>query len=85
MMWGPMVMSEVNGNPQRCAMVNATSNIVENIIVADPAVDPAPNGFILIALPEGSLVSSGWIYDPATQTFTDPNPPPPPVVDAPTP
>lgn len=62
---------------QRCALVNSSTNIVENIIIADPAVDPAPDGYILVGLPADSTVSSGWIYDPATGTFTDPNPPAP--------
>lgn len=62
---------------QRCALINSTTNIVENVIIADPSTDPAPAGYIIIGLPEDSPVSFGWIYDPATQTFTDPNPPAP--------
>lgn len=61
----------------RCALVNDRTNIVENLIVADPAVDPAPTGYILVGIPDDSPVAVGWIYDPATQTFTDPNPPAP--------
>ena len=61
----------------RCALVNDTTNIVENLIVADPATDPAPAGYVIIGLPDDSPVAVGWIYDPATQTFTDPNPPAP--------
>lgn len=61
----------------RCALVNASTNIVESVIMADPAVDPAPEGYILIGLPDDSPVTMGWIYDPATGTFTNPNPPPP--------
>ena len=56
----------------RSAMVQISDNIVANVIMADPAVDPAPDGFLLIALPDDSPVSIGWIYDPATGQFTDP-------------
>lgn len=69
----------------RCALVNSTSNIVENLIVADPATDPAPTGYIIVGLPDDSPVAVGWLYDPATGTFTDPNPPPPVVDPEPTP
>lgn len=69
----------------RSALVNSTTNIVENIIVADPSVDPAPEGFVLVALPDDSSVAIGWIYDPATGTFTDPNPPQPEIVQEVTP
>lgn len=74
-MMGPMQMSPVNGTPQNCALVDSATNIVVNIIVADPAEDPAPTGMIIVGLPEGSPVTFGWIYDPATGQFTDPNPP----------
>ena len=73
---GPMIPAPVNGNPQRCALVQNSDETVINIIMADPAVDPAPEGCTLVALPDDSPVSFGWIYDPATGTFTDPNPPP---------
>jgi hypothetical protein len=45
------------------------------MIVADPAVDPAPEGYTIVGLPEGSPVTFGWIYNPTDGTFTDPNPP----------
>lgn len=76
-MMGPMIMSPVNGTPQNCALVDSATNIVVNIIVADPAVDPAPEGCTIIGIPDDSPVSFGWIYDPATGQFTDPNPPAP--------
>ena len=76
-MMGPMQMSPVNGTPQNCALVDSATNIVVNIIVADPAVDPAPEGCTIIGIPDDSPVSFGWIYDPATGQFTDPNPPAP--------
>ena len=59
----------------RCALVDAQTNIVINIIVADPAVDPAPEGTLLIGLPADSPVTFGWVYNPSTGQFTDPNPP----------
>lgn len=72
---GPMVMVQPNGNPQKCAMINSATNIVENVIIADPAVDPAPSGYLLVGIPDDSPVAIGWIYDPATGQFTDPNAP----------
>lgn len=56
----------------RCALVNASTNIVENLIMADPATDPAPVGYVIIGLPDDSPVAVGWIYDPATGQFTEP-------------
>lgn len=56
----------------RAAVVNITTNIVENVIVADATKDPAYEGTILVNLPDGSPVSFGWIYNPADQTFSAP-------------
>jgi hypothetical protein len=56
----------------RCALINQSINIVENVIIADPSVDPAPNGYLIIGLPEDSPVSIGWVYDPATGQFPEP-------------
>ena len=64
-------------NPQNCALVQNSNNTVINIIVADPAVDPAPEGCTIVGLPADSPVTFGWLYDPATGQFTDPNPPTP--------
>lgn len=75
MISNPMQIAQPNGNPQRCAFVQNSDNTVTNIIVANPAVDPAPEGCTLVALSDDSPVSFGWIYDPATGQFTDPNPP----------
>lgn len=58
----------------RCALVNDATNIVENLIMADPAVDPAPPGYLIIGLSEDSPVGVGWIYDPATGDFSPPTP-----------
>jgi len=54
----------------RCALINQSTNIVENIIIADPSVDPAPNGYLIIGLPEDSPVAIGWVYDQATGQFS---------------
>jgi hypothetical protein len=53
----------------RCAVVNQ-QNIVVNIIVAEPGVDPAPEGFTFI---ETDLAGPGWVWD--GNIFTNPNPP----------
>jgi hypothetical protein len=75
MMGGPMQMVPPNGNPQNCAVINISTNIVVNTIVADPAVDPHSEGTLLVALPEGSTVSFGWKHN-SDGTFIDLNPPP---------
>lgn len=67
------------------AVVDELTLIVVNIIVADPAIDPPPDGCILVGLVEGEPCNIGWIYDPATNTFYDPNPPPPEEVEVPDP
>jgi hypothetical protein len=54
------------------AVVQLSDNIVVNIIVADPSVDPAPEGCLLIVLPSDSPVTFGWIYDPSNGTFSAP-------------
>lgn len=59
----------------KCAVVQTFNNVVLNVIVADPSVDPAPESTIFVGLPDDSSVSIGWIYDPTTGQFTDPNPP----------
>lgn len=56
----------------RCALVNEATNIVENIILADPSTDPAPNGYVLIGLPDDSPVYIGWVYNPSTGQFSEP-------------
>lgn len=53
----------------RCAVVNQ-HNIVVNIIMADPNVDPAPEGMTLIAT---DTAGPGWVWD--GESFTDPTPP----------
>lgn len=57
----------------RCALTNEITWIVENIIVADPAVDPAPVGYIIIGIVDDSPVQIGWSYDQANNQFINPN------------
>lgn len=56
------------------ALVDQQTNLVVNIIVANPDVDPVPSGMLMIKLPDDSSVSIGWIYSPETGQFTDPFP-----------
>lgn len=56
----------------RCALVNSGTNIVENVIIADPSADPAPNGYVLVGLPDDSPVCIGWVYNPSTGQFSEP-------------
>ena len=71
-MMGSIMPPPVTYSPS-CALVQNSDNMVINIIVADPAVDPAPSGCTLISLPDGSPVTLGWSYDPSTGQFSDPN------------
>ena len=66
-----------------CAVVNQETLIVLNIIVADPAIDPPPEGCVLIGITDGEPCDIGWVYDPATNTFLNPNPPPPEEITSP--
>jgi hypothetical protein len=48
------------------------TNIVENIIVADP-VTPSPfTGCIMIGLTDDTQCDIGWIYNPSDGTFSPP-------------
>lgn len=58
----------------RCAVVNDSTMVVENIIIASPE-DPAPLGCFLVALAEDQPCDIGWMYDGTG--FYDPNPPEP--------
>lgn len=45
----------------RCALVNISTGMVENVIVADPVFDPAPEGYRLIGdLPAFVEIGSAW-------------------------
>ena len=65
-------MVQPNGNPQNCALVQNSNETVINTIVADPSVDPAPEGCTIVGLPDGSPVTFGWIYNPQDGTFSAP-------------
>lgn len=58
----------------RAAVVDLLTNIVINIIVADAGVDPAPEGTMLVDVTDVPC-DIGWLYDPNTGTFSDPNAP----------
>ena len=55
----------------KAALIDST-NVVVNIIVWDSTC-VAPTGTTPIVLPDDYYVSIGFVYDPVTQTFTDPN------------
>lgn len=57
----------------RCALVDLNNNIVVNLIIANPETDPAPEGHIIVGLPDDSLVAIGWSYNPLTSEFTPPS------------
>ena len=56
----------------RAAVVDIITTLVITIIVANPATDPAPDGTLLIDVTDIPC-DIGWVYDPATGTFSDPN------------
>ena len=67
----------------KAALIDAT-NTVQNIIVWDSSC-VSPEGLTAIVLDDAAHVSIGFIHN-ADGTFTDPNPPAPPVeVPAPQP
>jgi hypothetical protein len=45
------------------AVVDLTTNIVINKIVADAAIDPAPDGTRLVDVPEGVMCEISWLWD----------------------
>jgi len=61
----------------KAALINAT-NVVVNVIVWDSSCT-APAGTAAIVLPDDYYVSIGFVYNPVTQTFTDPTAAPAPV------
>lgn len=48
--------------------------VVTNIIVADAAVDQVPSGCILVDVTDREC-DIDWLYDYATDAFTNPTPP----------
>lgn len=62
----------------RCAVVDLSTQIVVNIIVADAATDHGIDGCKLVNLEDAASCDIGWLYDPAaTPAFIDPAPPTP--------
>ena len=59
----------------RCALINVGSGQVENLIVADPAFDKAPEGYLLVANPP-PFVEIGTAWDGVAP---QPTPAPPPA------
>lgn len=57
------------------AVVDINTNLVVNKIVADAAVDVAPDGAYLVDVPDGVMCDIGWLWDGTT--FVNPNQPPP--------
>lgn len=56
----------------RSAVINVNSNIVENVIVADPTKDTAPNNYYLVDITNNTNVSIGWSYDVKNKIFIEP-------------
>jgi len=65
----------------KCAVVSLSDNTVINVILADPSIDTAYEGTRLVGIDDNFPVRIGWLYDPATGQFTDPNPPVEEVVE----
>lgn len=52
------------------ALVNESTYIVENIIVAEP-VTPSPfAGCFMVGLTDSTPCGIGWVYNPANGTFS---------------
>lgn len=64
---------------KQCGVINTETNILENIIVADINTDLPHPGAYFIDLTSEEVRKSygrfniGWIYDPLTNSFTNPN------------
>lgn len=56
------------------ALVNKDTFIVENMIVADPAIDPPVGDYLMIDI-TNLICNIGWTYDPINNNFINPNPP----------
>lgn len=57
----------------RSAVCNLSDNVVINVIMADPAVDIAPDGAFLVEIKDGVMCDIGWIWNGSI--FINPNPP----------
>lgn len=56
----------------RCALVDLSTNIVVNLIIANPELDVPPVGYLIVGIPDDSPVQFDWIYNPTTNEFTPP-------------
>lgn len=54
------------------ALVDPVTSIVVNMIVADPAIDPAPDDVLMLGVAEGHDCGIGWTFDAATGAFSPP-------------
>jgi hypothetical protein len=57
----------------KAAVVETATNIVVNTIMADASKDLPPDDCFLVDITEKQC-DIGWIYDPATGTFSAPEP-----------
>jgi hypothetical protein len=57
----------------RAASININTNVVEGFIVADATIDTPSDGTYLVNVDNNIPVNFGWIYDPNTNLFVDPN------------
>lgn len=62
--------------PLRCAVVNAATGLVENVVIADPASYQPPDGCALHVVPEeaAAVATQGASFDAETGQFV-PAPP----------
>jgi len=44
----------------RCALIDVANNLINDVIVADPQVDPAPDGLIIVWVPEFVNPGDAW-------------------------
>jgi hypothetical protein len=56
----------------RCAVVDHSTSLVVNVIVADPVLDIVPEGLSLIPVDEEEPLGIGWEWD--GQSFVNPQP-----------
>lgn len=57
----------------RAAVVNLLDNKITAVVMADASKDVAYEGSFLVDV-TGVYCKIGWIYDPQTDTFIDPDP-----------
>ena len=71
----------------RAAVVSDQTHLVLNMIIANAAVDPAPEGSFLVGVNDNSPIGMGWRYadgnfiDPADNSIWTPSQEPSPDSD----